>query len=570
MRACSDRRASSPRRPASPEAAAQLKQQAAIWLGGGMAALVGLAVVIATGVLPLTPEQITGAYGYVLLAVTVAFFGWLFFSGNWTAEERKRLYLIGVFFVAAALFWSVFEQAGSTLNLFALRQHRERHADLRRVSRAAGGSRVNAVLIVLLAPVFAWLWVKLGDEQPASPTKFALGLIGVGLGFLVLIPAAQTAAVDGTKVGVIWLFTVYLIHTLAELCLSPVGLSSMTKLAPTRIVSLMMGVWFLGASVGNFLGGQAASFYEQMPLAQLLGAVAVLPMLAGVGMLVFRKSLTQLMARRDDGTRRLPAQAQLHRSRPSRRATRTRRGARARASRASSASRSTSRATCTTTSASSTTACSSRGPCPRVRRSTRRSSGSPCTSRITRFEYGTFEGVIPEGYGAGLVMLWDQGTWEPVDDDVNRALAKGDLKFTLDGYKLKGSWVLVRTRGYSRRDRGSDGRSDYRSDGKNDGKSWLLIKHRDDWSGDLDIAEFAPKSVKSGLDFPEILAEDNPDVWHSRPAPGGATGAMLRDIVEQAAALKHERRSAPKPEPRGARTRKAGTTPTRKKRKKRS
>src|SRR5438132_10073727 len=99
-------------------------------------------------------------------------------------------------------------------------------------------------------------------------------------------------------------------------------------------------------------------------------------------------------------------------------------------------------------------------------------------------EYGTFEGVIPEGYGAGLVMLWDQGTWEPESEDVDKALAKGDFKFRLDGYKLKGSWVLVRTRGYG----GS------RSDGK---ASWLLIKHRDDWSGDLDITTFAPRSVKT-------------------------------------------------------------------------
>ncbi len=130
-------------------------------------------------------------------------------------------------------------------------------------------------------------------------------------------------------------------------------------------------------------------------------------------------------------------------------------------------------------------------------------------------EYGTFEGVIPEGYGAGLVMLWDQGTWTPEEDDVDAALAKGDLKFTLDGYKLKGSWVLVRTRGYG----GNRG----------DGRSWLLIKHRDEWSGDVDIVEFAPLSVKSAADFPEILAAESPDVWRTnRPVSGGETGAMLR------------------------------------------
>ena len=140
-------------------------------------------------------------------------------------------------------------------------------------------------------------------------------------------------------------------------------------------------------------------------------------------------------------------------------------------------------------------------------------------------EYGSFEGVIPEGYGAGIVMLWDTGTWTPQVDDVDAALAKGDLKFELDGYKLKGSWVLVRTRGYG----GNRG----------DGRSWLLIKHRDEWSGDVDIAEFAPRSVKSDQDFAEILAADNPDIWKSnRPVSGGETGALLREIIQKAAEIK--------------------------------
>ena len=142
------------------------------------------------------------------------------------------------------------------------------------------------------------------------------------------------------------------------------------------------------------------------------------------------------------------------------------------------------------------------------------------------FEYGTFEGVIPSGYGAGIVMLWDQGTWTPESDDVDAALKKGDLKFTLDGYKLKGSWVLVRTGGR------------YGSRG-GDARSWLLIKHRDDWAGDVDITEFAPRSVKSDGEFEDILAADNPDVWVShRPAEGGEAGAMLAKIIERAAALK--------------------------------
>ncbi len=146
------------------------------------------------------------------------------------------------------------------------------------------------------------------------------------------------------------------------------------------------------------------------------------------------------------------------------------------------------------------------------------------------YDYGEFEGVIPEGYGAGIVMLWDKGTWTPEVDDIDAALKKGDLKFTLNGYKLKGSWVLVRTGG---RYPGARGGGD---------RSWLLIKHRDDWSGDVDITEFAPKSVKSGGDFEDILGEDTPAVWRSnRPAKGGDAGAMLAQIIERAAKLRSQK-----------------------------
>src|SRR6186713_2333011 len=139
------------------------------------------------------------------------------------------------------------------------------------------------------------------------------------------------------------------------------------------------------------------------------------------------------------------------------------------------------------------------------------------------FDYGEFEGVIPEGYGAGIVMLWDRGTWTPESPNIDAALKKGDLKFTLNGYKLKGSWALIRTKGPS----------------YGEGRSWLLIKHRDDWSGAVDIAEFAPLSVKSGGDFEDILAEDTPAIWKSdRPAKGGATGKMFEEIIQKAAMKK--------------------------------
>jgi ATP-dependent DNA ligase len=139
-------------------------------------------------------------------------------------------------------------------------------------------------------------------------------------------------------------------------------------------------------------------------------------------------------------------------------------------------------------------------------------------------DYGDFEGVIPEGYGAGVVMLWDRGTWESEVPDVSDALEKGELKFTLNGVKLKGSWVLVRTGGRF---------------GGSDGRSWLLIKHRDEWAGDVDVVESLPESVKSFGDLADILAADVPAVWEShRPAEGGAVGKMLQEILDEAAKRK--------------------------------
>ena len=167
-------------------------------------------------------------------------------------------------------------------------------------------------------------------------------------------------------------------------------------------------------------------------------------------------------------------------------------------------------------------------------------SGSRCTSRIIRSNTGTFEGVIPEGYGAGVVMLWDVGTWTPETDDVDAALKKGDLKFTLNGYKLKGSWVLVRTRGWGG---GSKGR---RAAATRRARSWLLIKHRDDWAGPIDIAAFAPLSVKSEQNFRGILTQQNPGIWHSNRAAAGMTGdAAMVKIVEKVIALEEEEGTAP-------------------------
>jgi bifunctional non-homologous end joining protein LigD len=164
----------------------------------------------------------------------------------------------------------------------------------------------------------------------------------------------------------------------------------------------------------------------------------------------------------------------------------------------------------------------------------------PATKRLAMqvedhpVEYGTFEGVIPEGYGAGVVMLWDQGSWEPESEDVDAALAKGDLKFKLNGYKLKGSWVLVRTKGWGGGSRSSGA----------PGKSWLLIKHRDEWAGPIDITTFAPASVKSGGLFKDILTQEAPDLWQSnRPVAGKSGDAELMKIVQKVVKLEEEEKA---------------------------
>jgi POT family proton-dependent oligopeptide transporter len=157
---------------------------------------------------------------------------------------------------------------------------------------------LNPLYIFILAPAFSWLWIKLGDKQPSSPAKFAFGLYGVGFGFLVMVAAANLASED-FRVSPMWLIVTYLLHTLGELCLSPVGLSAMTKLAPKQIVGQILGVWFLAAAIGNYMGGELATFFETFPLPKLFGAVAAVTL--GVGVLT--TLLTPLIRKQMGGVR---------------------------------------------------------------------------------------------------------------------------------------------------------------------------------------------------------------------------------------------------------------------------
>ncbi len=278
----------------SPQAASRLRRNAMI-AGVVIAVLIaGFGIGAYTGAIPITARQVADGAGFMLLAIVVLFFGWLFTSSNWTPDERKKLYVIGVLFLAAALFWSVFEQAGSTLNLFA---DRNTHNVIFGWSYPSSWFQsLNSLFLIALAPVFAWLWLRLAraHEEPSSPAKFAMGLLLVGAGFVILVWAARMAA-QGVQVSPMWLVVTYFLHTCGELCLSPVGLSAMTKLAPARIAGLMMGVWFLATSVGNFIGGRVSSLYESWPLPSLFGAVGMFAIGSGILLFLFVKPIKRLM-----------------------------------------------------------------------------------------------------------------------------------------------------------------------------------------------------------------------------------------------------------------------------------
>jgi POT family proton-dependent oligopeptide transporter len=256
----------------SPEAAAAqrrlLRRVTAAVIGGGVL----LAALALLGAVNITAQRVSNALGVVLVLTSVAFFLWMFLAGKWTPEERKRLVVVLVLFVAATIFWSVFEQAGSTLNLFAQRSTRTEAFGM--PFPASWLQSVAPFSLVVLSPVFAWIWMRLGRRDPSSPTKFTIGLVCVALSFAILVIPAQ-AAEQGLRVSPLWLVATYLLHTCGELCLSPVGLSAMTRLAPARIVGLTMGVWFVALSAGNYLGGRVASLYETFSLTQLFGVVAL-------------------------------------------------------------------------------------------------------------------------------------------------------------------------------------------------------------------------------------------------------------------------------------------------------
>ena len=215
-----------------------------------------------------TAETVAYTTGIIMLAVTVYYFLiiLLAFGLNWD-EQRKVMVLI-VLFAASAIFWSGFEQAGSSLNLFAL-DHTNRF--IFGWEMPAGWLQsANSVFIFIFAPVFAAIWVKLAQMNlnPSTPLKFAFGLLFMALGFLTMVFAAKIVTMGG-KAGYFWLIMTYFLHTVGELCLSPVGLSAYTKLSPKRYVSQMMGLWFVSVAMGNLIAGLFAGGFSKDNVNQL-------------------------------------------------------------------------------------------------------------------------------------------------------------------------------------------------------------------------------------------------------------------------------------------------------------
>ena len=264
-------------------------------LGVGVVLAGLLAYLMSSGVLAITLQEFATYLGYGIIALSILYFVYLLTAGGHTPLEKKRLVVIFWLFILAAIFWSGFEQAGSSLNLFAA-ENTDRVV-FGWEAPASWLQSVNALFIIIFAPVFGfiWLWLSQRNVNPSIPMKFALGLLGLSAGFFVIAWGAANAT-NGNLVSPAWLVVTYFLHTVGELCLSPVGLSSITKLAPRNRVGQMMGVWFIGASLGNLFAGLVAGRLETLAPAPLFTNVALFVGGAGIVALLMSPAVKKLTA----------------------------------------------------------------------------------------------------------------------------------------------------------------------------------------------------------------------------------------------------------------------------------
>ncbi|MFL5821363.1 MAG: peptide MFS transporter [Solirubrobacteraceae bacterium] len=257
-------------------------------------AAVGLALLAFDAfVTNISASVVEKAIGVTILAIPFLYFGRHFRSGALTAVERSRLRALVILFAASVVFWLIYDQSGSILSIFA--QDKVRLEVLGIHFPASFFQSVNPIFILALAPLISLLWVRLGARQPSTPVKFSMGLLLVGVSFLVMMLAASAAGASG-RVSPLWLVGVYFVQTIGELTLSPVGLSATTKLAPAAAVGTTMGVWFLSISAGDVIGGYVGGLYEHLSLPLYFGALGALTILAGVLMVIGSRHVVRLMA----------------------------------------------------------------------------------------------------------------------------------------------------------------------------------------------------------------------------------------------------------------------------------
>lgn len=277
----------------------QAAERRRLWwrVGVGLALVLLLAVLVGSGRLAIAPVALARNSAWGIGALAIGYFGWLLLAGRLDADEKKRVLALAFLFLGSAVFWSGFEQAGSSLNLFA-----DRYTD-----RLLGGFEIpagwfqvlNPIFIITLAPLYAALWVGLARRHlnPSTPAKFGLGLLLLAAGFAVMLGAASLVA-SGDKALPTWLIFTYLFHTMGELALSPVGLSATTRLAPRRYAGQMMGLWFLATAVGNLIAGLLAGQFRDDALADMPGLYTqIVLMAAGTGLLflALRRPVRRLM-----------------------------------------------------------------------------------------------------------------------------------------------------------------------------------------------------------------------------------------------------------------------------------
>ena len=268
------------------------RRQLAVGLAAAASAGVVLAALHLTGILPLTLPGFAQGAKYFMVGLAILYFAWVLVFGGLDSAQRKRVVAIFIFFVAAVLFWAGYEQAGSSLNLFA-----ERLTDrfiLGWEMPASVLQSVNPIFVILFAPVFGALWLRLGARQPSTPAKMGFGLSFLALGFFLLAWGA-TYTVGGVKVTPMWLVATYFLHTVGELCLSPVGLSSVTKLSPRHLVGQMMGTWFMGTALGNLVAGLAAGGFSERPVSEQFSSVGWFMMISGVVLLLLSPLIVRFL-----------------------------------------------------------------------------------------------------------------------------------------------------------------------------------------------------------------------------------------------------------------------------------